>query len=67
MIPGPEFVLIITIFLPPKTVHHKVKYVPPVTVNELHRTYESCMARGREIDKIVKQKHRWSCHEVDTD
>jgi hypothetical protein len=62
-----EFLLVITVFLPPKKIHHKIVVPVPVTTNELYRTHQACLQRGYELDHVMKQKHRWSCHEIDQD
>ena len=56
-----EFVLVITL-------HRTVRHADQVNeVNELHRTYEACVMRGQEIDRVVKLRHTWTCRPVDQD
>lgn len=60
-----EFVLVIALH---ETVKHGRKSeVRTSQVNELYRTYRSCRERGREMDRVIKIPHAWTCIPVDQD
>ena len=74
MFTGPEWLLILTVTIPPPTPVGKHKPAPtPYTMKytesyQLFRTKEACLQAGFEAGRKIKKAHyKWSCHAVDQD